>query len=219
MPTNLVLAAATFILAHRLIAGSRLRTIIVDRIGERAFQAAFSILSVVMTTWLVWAYLAVAPTAREAPSPIAKAVVIGASALACYLIVAGLTTRNPTIVGLARVAQRADAVHGVIRLTRHPFLIGIVLLSVSHLLVSHAPVDWLFFGTLAFVALIGMRSIDAKRARLLGADWEPFRRATSVVPAAAILAGRQIFRISEIGLLRPVLGVLLFALGSLLHPA
>ena len=61
MPTNLALAALLFVLVHRLISGSRLRAYLVRRTSERVFQAAFSLLSLALTVWLVWAYLAAVP--------------------------------------------------------------------------------------------------------------------------------------------------------------
>ena len=136
----------------------------------------------------------------------------------CYLVVAGLTTGNPTIAGLGGALRDPNAVHGVIRLTRHPFLVGVVIISCAHLLVLHRLSDWLVFGTLGFVALTGMHSIDRKRAAAFGADWDAFQRATSIVPAAAVLSGRQTLRWSDIGGLRPTLGALLFALAFFLHP-
>lgn len=217
MPTNLTLAAVGFVLIHRLIAGSSLRSRIVRRIGERSFQIAFSILSVVMTAWLVTSYLMVAPATID-PQAYGTAIIVKlAGAISLYLIVAGLTTRNPTIVGMAETARRHDAVHGVIRLTRHPFMVGVALLSITHLLVSHTVADWLFFGTLAFVAFSGIQSIDAKRARTLGADWDSFRQATSAVPGIAVLDGRQPLRLREIGLIRPIVAALLFAVSEVMH--
>lgn len=219
MPTNLVIAALVFVLAHRLISGApAMRAWMVRRLGERPFQAAFSLLSLALTAWLVWSYLAALPPRLVAPPLLLQGIVQGVSLFACYLIMAGLTTKNPTIAGLADAARQADAVHGVIRLTRHPFLVGIVIVAGAHLLVRHALADWVFFGSLAVVALTGMPSIDAKRARVLGPDWDAFRRATSVVPGLAILAGQQTLRWRDIGVMRPALGLLLFALASLVHP-
>lgn len=217
MPTNLALAAVVFVLAHRVISGSPLRARIVRRTGERGFQAGFSVLSLVLTTWLVWAYLDAGPAQRPDTSATLRALVLVVSLLSCYLIMAGLTTRNPTIAGLGEAARRDDAIHGVIRLTRHPFLVGVALLAGVHLLVLHAASDWIFFGTLMVVALSGIPSIDAKRAKVLGEDWQVFRQATSILPGVAALAGRQRLQWSDIGMLRPTLGVLLFALGGLLH--
>src|SRR5215469_3346420 len=69
-----------------------------------------------------------------------------------------------------------------------------------------------FFATWAIVALAGTVSIDAKRRRLLGAAWEPFAAQTSVVPFAAIAAGRNRFVPREIGLWRWGIALLAYAL-------
>jgi hypothetical protein len=61
---------------------------------------------------------------------------------------------------------------------------------------------WSFFATWAIVALAGTISIDGKRRRLLGAVWEPFAAQTSIIPFAAIAAGRNRFVPREIGLWR-----------------
>jgi uncharacterized membrane protein len=47
---------------------------------------------------------------------------------------------------------------------------------------------------------------------LLGAAWEPFARATSIVPFAAVAAARNRFRWREIGLWRWLIGFVVYAL-------
>jgi len=217
MPVDLICAALAFVLAHRLISGSGLRDRIVRNSGERMFQMGFAALSVCLTTWLTWAYLACATRASTQTSG-ARIVTLLLAALGCYFIVAGLTTRNPTIAGMGAATRERNVIHGVIRLTRHPFLIGILFLSGAHLIVMHRLADWLFFGSLSLVALTGMWSIDRKRARAFGTDWQNFRSATSVLPFAAMIAGKQRLRWFDIGWLRPALAIVIFAIGLFLHP-
>jgi uncharacterized membrane protein len=62
------------------------------------------------------------------------------------------------------------------------------------------------------VALAGTVSIDRKRQRLLGAAWEPFAAQTSIVPFAAIAAGRNQFIPREIGLWRWAIALLAYVL-------
>jgi len=62
------------------------------------------------------------------------------------------------------------------------------------------------------VALAGTVSIDPKRRRLLGAAWEPFAGQTSIVPFAAIAAGRNRFIPREIRLWRWAIAVLAYLL-------
>ena len=69
-----------------------------------------------------------------------------------------------------------------------------------------------FFAAFAIVSLAGTASIDAKRQRLLGDAWEPFAAQTSIVPFAAIAAGRNRFTPREIGLWRWAIAVLAYGL-------
>src|SRR5262249_10385950 len=98
-------------------------------------------------------------------------------------------------------ASRAAAA-GIVRVTRHPFLTGVGLWALVHLIGNGDLASLVFFATWAIVALAGTVSIDAKRRRLLGAAWEPFAAQTSIVPFAAIAAGRNHFVPREIGLWR-----------------
>lgn len=216
MPTNLIFAALVFVLAHRLISGSALRGSVVARLGERGFQIGFSLLSVALTAWLVAAYLAT-PLPPISTPPAIRAGMLLLSAIGCYFIVAGLTTKNPTIAGMGGQVERPNAVHGVIKITRHPFLFGVALICASHLAVRASLPDALFFGTLAFIALTGMHSIDRKRARSYGVSWQVFREATSVMPGLALFQRRQVLQWRDIGIVRPMLSICLFALALALH--
>jgi uncharacterized membrane protein len=72
----------------------------------------------------------------------------------------------------------------------------------------------------AVVALAGTVSIDTKRRRLSGAAaWEPFAAQTSIVPFAAIAAGRNRFRPDEIGAWRWGAAVIAYVLMLIGHAA
>ena len=82
---------------------------------------------------------------------------------AFLLAVIGLTTPNPTSVGQeGRVARSPE---GIVRVTRHPFLIGVGLWAVLHLVANGDVASFIFFGAFAVTALAGTVSIDAKRRR------------------------------------------------------
>jgi uncharacterized membrane protein len=74
------------------------------------------------------------------------------------------------------------------------------------------------FGTLLFLALSGTVSIDAKRKAALGDGWTPFAQATSNVPFAAILTGRQPLRLGEIGLVKLGAAVAVYVALVFAHP-
>src|SRR6201993_4566629 len=108
---------------------------------------------------------------------------------AALLVVIGLTTPNPT--SIAQEGRVGQPPQGIVRITRHPFLTGVGLWALVHLIGNGDVASLVFFATWAIVALAGTVSIDRKRQRLLGAAWEPFAAQTSIVPFAAIAAGRN----------------------------
>jgi uncharacterized membrane protein len=77
----------------------------------------------------------------------------------------------------------------------------------------------ILFGSLLLLALGGTASIDAKRRRSFGEQWSGFARATSNVPFAAIVTGRNQLRpaLREIGILRPVIATAAYALVFIFH--
>jgi uncharacterized membrane protein len=80
---------------------------------------------------------------------------------------------------------------GFVRITRHPFQWSVVLWALVHILANGDSASIVFFGSFGLVSLLGGFLIDRKKARSMGADWLPFARATSNVPFAAILSGRN----------------------------
>jgi uncharacterized membrane protein len=90
----------------------------------------------------------------------------------------------------------------MLRITRHPFLWGVVLFCAGHLAMRTDPASLVLFGTLLVVAVLGTFSIDAKLKLRYGAAWERFAGQTSNLPFAAIAAGRQRLAPGEIGWLR-----------------
>jgi uncharacterized membrane protein len=219
---NLVAAMAFFMAIHLLISGTRLRDALVARLGLGAYLGVFVVLSWVGLIWIGWAFAAARGDAANGFFWGASAATRGLQAavqlLAMLLIVPGLMTRNPTAVRGERALERPDVVRGMLRITRHPFLWGVAVWACGHLMVNGDLGSFVLFGGLLAVALLGTRSIDAKRRRALGARWDAFARETSNVPFAAILAGRQRLSIAEIGARRIGAAVAVWALLAYAHP-
>ena len=206
----LVLAAIFFAGIHLGVAGTTWRDRAVAVLGEGAYRAVFSIVSLAAIVWLVMAY-------KDAPfvatwgilewwKPIAMILMLPAFLLA----VTGLTTSNPTIVGEeGRVARPPE---GIVRVMRHPFVIGVGLWAVVHLIANGDLASFIFFGSLAVTALAGTVSIDAKRRRALGPAWLSFAAQTSIVPFAAIAAGRTRFKPDEIAAWQWVAAIITYGL-------
>ena len=207
---SLILAALFFAGIHLGVAGTEMRDRAIGILGENGYRAAFAAASVIGLGWLVAAY-------NRAPylgtwemlewwKPIAIILMLPAS----LLVVIGLTTPNPTSV--AQEGRVGQPPQGIVRVTRHPFLTGVGLWALVHLIGNGDVASLVFFATWAVVALAGTVSIDAKRRRLLGGAWEPFAAQTSIVPFAAIAAGRNRFIPREIGVWRWAVALLAFVL-------
>jgi uncharacterized membrane protein len=70
-----------------------------------------------------------------------------------------------------------------------PFLTGVGLWALVHLIGNGDVASLVFFAVWAVVALAGTVSIDKKRQRLFGAAWEPFAAQTSIVPSQQLPLG------------------------------
>ena len=207
--TSLALAGLAFVLIHLGISGTTLRDRLVAAMGLRGYMVLFSVLSVGAISWLSIAYQKAPydPTWGQLEwwKPFAIALMLPAF----VLVVAGLLTPNPTSVGAeALVAQPP---RGIATITRHPFLIGVATWSAVHFVGNGDWASSILFGALFVVAAAGTVSIDAKRRRALGPAWDAFARQTSILPFAALAAGRTRFSAGGFGW-RTAAGVVAYAL-------
>ena len=208
---SLTLAALFFIAIHLGVSGTAARDALTARIGLRAYMIVFSVGSVAGMIWLVSAYKAAdyVPTwgMLQWWKPFAIAIMLPAF----LLVVVGVTTPNPTSVAQEALVEKPA--QGIVRITRHPFLVGVSLWSFVHLVGNGDVASLLLFSSLLIVAAAGTVSIDAKRRRSLGGPaWDNFARTTSIVPFAAILSHRNRFIVGELGWWRPAAGLLAYAL-------
>jgi len=215
--TQLVLAVAFLLATHFDIASTRLRGVLVARLGEGWYRAVYSLIALVAFVLLARAY-------DRAPylelwsagwTPYATAVLM---VLASILAVAGLTTPNPTAVGQEKALEGAEPVRGVLRVTRHPFLWAVGLWAIGHGLANGDLASLLLFGGLGALALVGTLLIDAKLRARLGDRWRSFAGSTSNLPLLAVARGRQRLAPGEIGWLRLIGGVTLYVLLVFAHP-
>ncbi len=207
---QLILAAIVFIGIH-VLSSTPLRPALVGKIGEKAFQAIFSAISLVTLVWLARAYNA-APISDVlwAFGGWAK----GLSALlvlaAALLVVGGVSTPNPAAAGGEKALAAPEPAKGILRITRHPVMWGITLWGLAHLLANGDEASIVFFGGLTLLALMGPFLIDRKRQAALGETWTKYQAVTSSLPFAAIAAGRNQLKVGEIGIWRLAGGVVVY---------
>ena len=210
---NLIAAAAFFVLLHLLVSGTRLRAAIVGTIGEGPYMGLFSLASLGGVVWLSMAYgdaRGFGETYWDTGAAGRHAALV-IQLVAFLLIIPGLLTPNPTSVKQEGSLDRPDVARGMLRITRHPFLWGVAIWAVGHLLVNGDAPSILLFGSMLALAIFGTYSIDAKRKRALGLKWEAFAALTSNVPFGAIAASRQKLSLGEIGWWRILLAVAIWA--------
>jgi uncharacterized membrane protein len=217
---SLFVAACFFVGIHLFVSGTGLRDRLVARLGERVYLVLFSIASGIGLIWLIRAWLRATRGTVVAPPETLQlwllpvswrpilAVVVG---IAFLFVVVGLTTPSPTAAGGEGRLASPDPATGILRITRHPFLIGVGIWAVVHLIANGDTASLVFFGAFLILAVTGPVSIDRKRARKHGESWTSFARMTSIVPFAAIASGRNRLVLSEVGLWRPLAAIAIFA--------
>ncbi|MEQ8664574.1 MAG: NnrU family protein [Rhodospirillales bacterium] len=216
--STLILAAAVFVISHLALSARAVRATLIQRLGKPAFLVAYSLVAIGAFTWLLLVYndapreyLWIAPTwVRHLP--------MGIMAVAAIFIAAGYSAANPTAVGLDQLARVADGPKGIFRITRHPILMAIALWALVHIPASGQASGIILQVSVGILAVAGMLQIDRRKAKELGDDWAAYREQSSLIPFAAIAAGRQRFVFSEIGWGRVFAGLALYAALLVAHP-
>jgi uncharacterized membrane protein len=212
---NALLAATSlFVGGHFLLSSDPLRERLVGAFGEAMFRGTYSLVMLAAFALMLFAY-------REAPwiplwSPPAafRLVPLLVMPFAAILLVASLTTPNPTMVGGETVldGRPESATVGILTVTRHPFLWATTLWAASHLFVRGDAASIILMAGILVLSLGGMAHIDKRREAALGGDWGPVALTTSRLPFKAILQGRTKLDLAGIGWARILGGLALYAL-------
>jgi uncharacterized membrane protein len=215
--SNLTLAAIFLLVSHLGLSSSRLRDGLAQRLGEQRFLTVYKLITLAAFAWLIVAYWA-APTRIIWIVPWAvKLAILPVVLLAFVLVVAGVTTPNPTVIGAAQLFDGPSVVRGILRVTRNSFLWGVGLWSLAHVAATSDVASVLMFGSIGALGLVGAQLLDVKKAARHGAQWREFAAATSSVPFLAIAQRRQRLVVAEIGWWRLVLAALAFLIALYGH--
>lgn len=178
---------------HVGLATRRVRAALVARLGEWGFVIVFSAVASVAFAALVHVYAITRFTGIGGPALGAHGGVrIGLVAAT----VGGLILAVTSLVGYPGSAYAVGSTRpirprGLERITRHPFFVGTAMMATAHGLLASRLVGSVFFTGLALLSLAGAWHQDRKLRARLGPPFASFLEATSVVPFAAIAAGRQ----------------------------
>lgn len=195
---------------HIGLASGRIRAALVGRLGERGFNAFFSLIAAITIALLVAGY---ADRRFDGPPgldlgsiPVARWTLVLMIAGASVLTVAGLFD-YPRSAYAMFVERTPSEPRGFERITRHPFFFGMAMFAVAHALLATRLVGAVFFGGFALFSLVGAWQQDVKLRRRRGPSYDTFLAATSTLPFAAIAAGRQRLVVSELPVLAMAAGV------------
>ncbi|MSP89050.1 MAG: hypothetical protein EXQ92_09605 [Alphaproteobacteria bacterium] len=215
---HVLAAALCFVGLHFALSMRPARPWLVEALGENGFLGLYSAQSIFGLIWLSLAYRHAPYVELWGASAAIHPLVLAVMPVAVFLLVASLTTPNPTMVGGERTFDQTNPARGIFTITRHPMLWGVALWAGAHALANGDAASLILFGAMLVLAVGGMVHIDIKRRARMGAAWGPFAMATSLMPFQAIAEGRTQLDLAGIGWRRVGLALLVFAGLLLAHP-
>jgi uncharacterized membrane protein len=172
---------AAFLAAHAVPARPPLRRRLVGVLGESAYIALYSALSLLLMAWLFHAageapYVELWP-AMDWQRLIPRLLVPAAFAFG----VVGLFTPNRMSLSASR--RSGDASGAILSITRHPVLWALALWAAAHMVPNGDLAHVMLFGTLLALCLAGMALMDRRARRRLGQDeWRSLAARLPLVP-------------------------------------
>ena len=209
---KMLMAATVVFLATHFVSSTPLRPALINAVGIWPYRTAYSLVALVTLVWMAWAY-ATAPQAQLWTG--LRAVPYVLMPIAFILIACGYW-RNPTMVGADKLLKSEDPARGIIRITRHPIMWGVIVWAFAHILARGDATALIFFGAFIVLAVGGTLSMDARKAH--DPDWPRFAALTSHVPFVAVAQGRNRIDWREVGWLRPAIGVAVYLVVLAFHP-
>ncbi|MEM6900338.1 MAG: NnrU family protein [Pseudomonadota bacterium] len=184
---DVLVAMTVFIVSHVAISRTRLRPLAVNAVGERAFRAGYSLMSLALMAWVIVTMInADRIVFWHAPGwsyPFAAIATI----IAFMLIGLGAFVPNPLSASFRRKGYDPEK-PGTVGWIRHPLIWGLTIWGFAHI---PANGDWpsliLFAGTAAF-GVLGTRGLDKRiRARIGEDTWNELKPAGGHIDLNALI--------------------------------
>ena len=206
------LAFAVFFVTHSVPIRPPMRPWLVARLGHAGFGLGYSALSLGVLAWLIGAagrapYVPLWPWAAWQ-----NHVVLALMLPVCLLLALSVARPNPFSFGGARNDRFDPARPGIVRLTRHPLLLALAVWAGAHLVANGDLAHAILFATFAGFAALGMRLVDRRNQRDMGATWhhiDAARRQAPLLPQPMSW---------PFAVIRLALGIGLYAVLLWLHP-
>ena len=178
---EIVLWWAAFAGAHLVMSSLPIRNRMVAVLGARPFQGLYSLVVLGLFIPLVRAYFAskhTGPVLWAIPqSPLLRWTMYVGNALALVLVVGSQINPSP-----ANMVPGEPRPHGVLHITRHPFIMGTAIWALVHMLANGSASDVAFFGGFLLFGLVGAAHQDARKLATGVPGYREFVAATSFLP-------------------------------------
>ncbi|MBL8714254.1 MAG: hypothetical protein JNM12_15290 [Alphaproteobacteria bacterium] len=207
-----------FIGSHILISRTAIKPWLVARLGMKTYLVLYSVLSILLLSWLVKAAQAAPRTDLWPWSHALYWFPALLMPLAFALLVSGFVVSNPLSIAPKDAPFDHEKPALTVALTRHPILWGFALWSFSHLIVNgEFPLALMFFVFLLF-SLAGIFFIDRKRRKDLGdAKWTVLTKNTSAFLFCSHALWTRQFRLTKQDVVGMIGGLLLYTAFRHLH--
>ena len=198
---GLFLSALAFVGTH-LLMSHPLRGPMVRALGEKTFQAVYSLISLILFGLMIYFYRVIG---REPPLwDAGQAGWIAGTILMWFgsILFVGSFLKNPALPG---AKGPRGGPHGVFTITRHPMMWGFALWAAVHLTIFAMPKAMVFDGAILVLALFGAAGQDRKKAGQMGDAWHEWTAQTAFIPfsrgvgnpgAVALIGGTLLFLIA-----------------------
>ncbi|MEY4514866.1 MAG: hypothetical protein RLZZ450_6988 [Pseudomonadota bacterium] len=219
--SSLLLSSLLFVVVQLSLAAVDVPRALVLRVGQVAARVLVGLATLCPLALLASRYSAAFASGNaylwylgDLPQRVAAPVMLWA----LFLAVSGLLAHNAVAARRAGTTAALPAVTGIVRITRHPVLWGIVTWSAFHGFANGDVASLVFFGSFFVSALPAMWLLDRRHAETWGADFVHYAEQTSVLPFAAIVRGKTKLSWRELGTKPILLSLLAFALVVSFHP-
>lgn len=206
----LLAATFAFIASHFVLSAGPVRRRLTGSMGEPVFLLGYSAVALATFAWMCVAY-ARAPFEDLWGDPAwARWLSVLVMPFASVFLTAGYATANPAAVGKGHLLAGEPRPSGIQKITRHPIMVAIALWAALHLIANGDAASLILFGGILVLAMGGMAHIEVRKRTQSPKAWDGFAAESSIVPFAAILAGRTRVTLGEIGWNRIVAGLVLY---------
>ena len=188
---NLIAASLAFVGTHFAMSHP-LRPAMVRMFGEKGFSAVYSLISLAIFGWMIWAFRQVRPYGMKLWSGYDEVSWTLASLLTLISLVLflGSLRGNPAFPGVEVHPEGAQPTpRGVFRVTRHPMMWGFALWALAHIMIAPTGRTLVLGLAIGFLALVGAHLQDRKKRALMGEGWTTWEAKTHFWPRWRHLLG------------------------------